>query len=182
MNCPRCKTNLKSVLVKGVELDMCQSCDGVWFDKDELIKVINASTEELEVSSISDSLYADKLTQSPNKETGLVCPECSSRMDGIIYCYDSSINIDACRICGGIWLDDGEIKEIIEYVHKNQASLSPEKMAEIKSKLKKIEDDFKKVENEFIDSLVHSDAKPGLAGKPGKVLQSIYGFFYRSGI
>jgi len=41
MNCPVCNKNLKTVNFENQEIDICQRCGGIWFDKGELEEVIN---------------------------------------------------------------------------------------------------------------------------------------------
>ena len=40
--CPNCDTGTKSLSRSGVELDMCPKCRGVWLDRGELEKIIDA--------------------------------------------------------------------------------------------------------------------------------------------
>jgi hypothetical protein len=43
MICPRCSTNLLISNTKGVEIDYCPNCKGVWLDRGELDKIIERS-------------------------------------------------------------------------------------------------------------------------------------------
>lgn len=43
MLCPACKESLKNTLRKGVEIDYCPKCRGVWLDRGELEKIIERS-------------------------------------------------------------------------------------------------------------------------------------------
>ena len=36
LNCPNCQVELKRLDLKGITLDHCETCDGLWFDKGEL--------------------------------------------------------------------------------------------------------------------------------------------------
>jgi Zn-finger nucleic acid-binding protein len=47
MNCPNCSQELKIAERKGIEIDYCPSCRGVWLDRGELDKIIERSTEDL---------------------------------------------------------------------------------------------------------------------------------------
>ena len=47
MNCPNCNQELKIAERKGIEIDYCPSCRGVWLDRGELDKIIERSVEEL---------------------------------------------------------------------------------------------------------------------------------------
>jgi len=36
MKCPKCGSNLKEIDFKGIKIDRCQECEGIWLDKGEL--------------------------------------------------------------------------------------------------------------------------------------------------
>lgn len=47
MKCPNCKeTNLVMSVRKGVEIDYCPDCRGVWLDRGELDKIIEKHSAE----------------------------------------------------------------------------------------------------------------------------------------
>ena len=110
MNCPRCKKPLTTETIKdvkfSVEVDKCDSCGGLWFDKGELTrlaKIIEPTT--IEIRKI------------PNKETqlkALSCPSCSNMqlMLKADHPRDSKVIIDYCPKCHAIWLDKGELTAI----------------------------------------------------------------------
>ena len=45
MKCPNCNETLVMADRKGVEIDYCPKCRGVWLDKGELDKIIDRSAE-----------------------------------------------------------------------------------------------------------------------------------------
>ncbi|MDI6917059.1 MAG: zf-TFIIB domain-containing protein [Thermoplasmatales archaeon] len=60
-----------NVLGPNVIIDVCPKCNGVWFDKDELNKI-------LKDRKLSDYLTKNIGTQSKSE---LVCPRCGGLMD-----------------------------------------------------------------------------------------------------
>jgi uncharacterized protein len=40
MNCPKCQIDMLITEKKGIEIDYCPTCFGVWLDKGELEKII----------------------------------------------------------------------------------------------------------------------------------------------
>ncbi len=42
MNCPVCNSRLESYEKHGVEIDVCPGCRGVWLDRGELEKILEA--------------------------------------------------------------------------------------------------------------------------------------------
>lgn len=59
MNCPNCNTKLLISERKGIEIDYCPDCRGVWLDRGELDKIIERSLTNQE-----PSLNRDSFTQS----------------------------------------------------------------------------------------------------------------------
>jgi len=47
MKCPNCEIPLMMTERKGIEIDFCTQCRGVWLDRGELDKIIAVSTAEL---------------------------------------------------------------------------------------------------------------------------------------
>ena len=61
MNCPTCKeTQLVISERKGIEIDYCPACRGVWLDRGELDKIIEKSNIEAEPSRqrVTESSYS----------------------------------------------------------------------------------------------------------------------------
>lgn len=47
MKCPNCEIPLMMTERKGIEIDFCTQCRGIWLDRGELDKIIDISTQEL---------------------------------------------------------------------------------------------------------------------------------------
>lgn len=45
VQCPCCKSSMKLVSLDGVEIDVCNNCKGIWFDKSEISKIINKHSQ-----------------------------------------------------------------------------------------------------------------------------------------
>ena len=48
MKCPNCATELRMSERKGVEIDYCPTCRGVWLDRGELDKLLEHASREQE--------------------------------------------------------------------------------------------------------------------------------------
>lgn len=57
MKCPTCNTTLLITDKKGVEIDYCPDCRGVWLDRGELEKILERSAEHYSVRSNYESDY-----------------------------------------------------------------------------------------------------------------------------
>jgi len=103
LECPRCWVAMKKeevdVLGPNIIIDVCPKCQGVWFDNNELKKILG------------DRKLANYLTKhiGTQSESKLVCPRCGGLMD---LEYAEDVEIDVCLNCNGAWLDIGELERL----------------------------------------------------------------------
>ncbi len=114
MICPNKHQELEKVLFHNVEVDYCPECLGVWFNKNELAYAKDDKDEQL--NWLDFDIWRDKgrFEISPTDKR---CPICRIPFVQVKY-DDSSVKIDFCKMCQGIWLDRGEFKQIIVYLKK----------------------------------------------------------------
>ncbi len=109
--CPLCSDRMETTIFYGVEVDYCPKCLGLWFDYDELRLAKDEKDKFLKWIDID--LWNKELEFKVSR--GLkVCPKCAVPLYAAEY-GDSKIIVDVCALCGGIWLDRGEFKKIIDY-------------------------------------------------------------------
>lgn len=124
MFCPNCKNiNLTRADYKGIQLDYCPACFGIWFDRDELRQVKDKEDEFLRWIDIDPWNDEKKFKIS---KSGKICPVCGVPL--YIVEYDDflarprrvspGLKIDLCNVCHGIWLDKGEFDKIIKYLEE----------------------------------------------------------------
>lgn len=123
MNCPACSSGtLKPVTTGDVELDVCENgCGGIWFDNLELKKLDEPHEhvgEHLLEIPINPSVRVDH-------ERKRECPKCDdAKMFRMFFSAKRDVEVDNCRVCGGFWLDPGELQMIrgaFETTEKKQA-------------------------------------------------------------
>lgn len=138
-NCPVCKPETKMDLWKifGVEFESCPNCKGVFLDNGELRSLKNRSNEEswLKVKWVEEDPDTFDKTVAIANPAGRFCPKCENSQLLTVNYGQSDVLIDWCPSCEGIWLDNQEFDEIIEYLKDKLISLSS-KNAEIREKLK----------------------------------------------
>ncbi len=110
--CPLCDEGLEEVDLYGVKVDRCSSCNGVWFEKNELRRVKDRKEEDLNWMDID--LWEREENFRISKQERL-CPACQLPLYEINY-GDSDIKVDICNVCEGVWLDEGEFKKIVNYL------------------------------------------------------------------
>ena len=108
--CPKCGGELRPKNIGPVEVDECQSCKGVWFDKDELRQAKDSTDADLNWMDFEIWKHEDqfKSRACPRK-----CPACGEPMVTLEY-GSTAVAIDYCRSCQGTWLDRDEFKKIID--------------------------------------------------------------------
>ena len=101
MKCPVCRTLMFVVEYDGIELDVCQDCGGIWFDRGELDLVLGDHA-------------ALELTPRVADEAGRDCPICSNLMGKMNIGPDEGVLIDACGEQCGMWFDRGEVRDLVD--------------------------------------------------------------------
>jgi Zn-finger nucleic acid-binding protein len=86
---------------KGVELDFCLSCRGCWLDWGELGVFLTGRSDPSE----DWSLQAERAGRRR-------CPRCGRQMR-VGKLADVSLEVDVCPDRHGVWLDGGELAQII---------------------------------------------------------------------
>lgn len=154
-NCPVCHPEVKMdlYLLNGVEFEACPNCRGVYLDKDELRKLKDRSENEtwLKLNWIDDEI--DEMETALASESNRFCPKCPGSKMVVGYYGKSDIMIDWCPKCGGIWLDGGEFRQIVDYLKDQLLNYSPEEMKEkLREELKEVWDGHETKWEELKDS------------------------------
>lgn len=120
MQCPRCDISLNIEIHKGMEVDRCKQCDGIWLDHHELDQLEDTIFEK-------DALKGKK--QYNLRPSDIKCPVCSADMNTFNYmAYD--LPIDTCEEEHGYWLDKGEDKRVIGIMKQRIKDLNRSAKAE----------------------------------------------------
>jgi uncharacterized protein len=102
MRCVKCAGQLVTVRIEDVDVDQCPQCGGIWFDAHELERVLGQARV--------DPLLGRAPPEPSHDERRGRCPRC--RGEGYLVQIRSRaapIHVDTCAICGGKWLDGGEL-------------------------------------------------------------------------
>ena len=106
MRCPKCRSDMEVIVVDGVEIDRCQSCYGLWFDRGELEKVRNKETAQ--AIDIGDAEVG--------KETNAIdrynCPRCGGQVLRMVDPTQPHIWFERCGSCHGSFFDAGELTDL----------------------------------------------------------------------
>ena len=107
MKCPKCKTeSFASFSVRGVTVDRCSSCNGIWFDEQELSQLLSEDARQL--TALREGEEKEELNAKRGK-----CPRDNSQLLRVCSSINRSVVVDACLQCRGIWLDGGEFERLL---------------------------------------------------------------------
>jgi Zn-finger nucleic acid-binding protein len=112
-DCPACGTKLDLYSMLRIKFEGCPKCYGMWLERDELRKLkdrvgigelhwLNCEIENIEQTAAI-----------PSKR---VCPKADRGNLLSVVFGKTSVVLDWCPKCHGIWLDRGEYDKIIEYL------------------------------------------------------------------
>ncbi len=136
MHCPKCKIDMNQKNIQGVQVDECLQCEGMWFEKDELREVKDHVDSDLNWMDFDIWKHPEKFKA---KKQRYDCPNCSKPMNILDY-DNTTVEIDYCSNCKGVWLDKNELQRIIdaleaELVTKSMGAYVKATLAEAKELL-----------------------------------------------
>jgi Zn-finger nucleic acid-binding protein len=111
--CPSCDSNLNLYRVFGMDFEGCPTCKGLWLTKEELRELKN-KTDEGSLRWLNDEI--NNIEKASVVASNRSCVRCKTvKMVSIIF-GTSSVLVDWCPQCHGMWLDRGEFDAIAAYL------------------------------------------------------------------
>jgi len=110
MKCPKCDTELEKKAYRGMEVDHCGNCGGMWLDLQELDQLEDLAFDE-------DELKGTAMVSST--PTDRRCPHCGSQLQRFKYRFHS-LELEFCENKHGYWLDDDEEKRVLELMEERE--------------------------------------------------------------
>lgn len=121
MKCPNCDVDLQARLDRGVEVEACPDCEGMWLTPAELDQLENEAFDD---EANKGSLFL--VTQ----DTNLKCPECSALLKRFNYRF-FDLELDFCP-GHGFWLEKDEDNRILELMAGEESRMEHAEKAEDK--------------------------------------------------
>lgn len=123
MRCPACSSLLTKDFEIGIELDVCPACGGIWFDDGELRTLMEQGEQAVQHVEKEAVPHREQVAKTSERQ----CPACRIPLDTYCYNYSSTVKLDSCRKCGGIWVDNGELDAILACQASNAANADLER-------------------------------------------------------
>lgn len=106
MNCPVCANAMVEMDFGGVVVDVCETgCKGIWFDWMELGRL--DETHEGAGRALEAALSSPRVNDADRGKIN--CPKCGKPMQIHKYKRAKAVSVDECYLCGGFFLDSGEL-------------------------------------------------------------------------
>jgi Zn-finger nucleic acid-binding protein len=131
--CPRCSGEMEITTMAGVELDVCSDCRGIWFDAEDLRRVLQLRPPDLaNIPFYEDLQTGDATAWDPPPA---FCPDCSAALNSQRLGEAIPVITQACPNKHGLWLDRGKLRKIKQFyddlAKSNEDDVDPEKSGEI---------------------------------------------------
>ncbi|HLD01872.1 MAG TPA: zf-TFIIB domain-containing protein [Patescibacteria group bacterium] len=123
MQCPKDSLPLEKSEYKGIDVDTCKKCHGMWFDLDELDQLEDQVMDNDELKS------SVVLSSSPSDHK---CPKCQTNLKSFQYRMEEELILEYCPNNHGWWLDKGEEQKVLELMQKEENDIERIKKAEDK--------------------------------------------------
>jgi Zn-finger nucleic acid-binding protein len=120
LTCPVDQTALQDSKTSGEESSQCAECSGIW--------LTTAALESLEDNAASDDMVKGQ-RQYGKHEVEHLCPHCGEAMVRFRY-RGYNLEIEACPIDTGFWLDKSEDREIRDVMKQRGSNLDRSASAE----------------------------------------------------
>jgi Zn-finger nucleic acid-binding protein len=118
MHCPSCRTQLSVPQDHEDSVTTCARCGGAWYVGQALRLTKDAADADLNWLDFQLWKDWDSLELEP---TDRPCPGCDRALVEVRYA-ETSVRIDCCPICEGIWLDPGEFETIVAELNSEALS------------------------------------------------------------
>jgi uncharacterized protein len=108
--CPKCDVALIIMEFKGIEVDFCSKCRGLWMDSGELEALLARTNAALSDPFVGFITAAATRTAERN-----LCPRCDRRMGEVEKnCPDGTLlRLERCTNGHGIWFDAQELPKLL---------------------------------------------------------------------
>lgn len=109
LECPVCHIPLKQASLEGDRVYSCPNCRGLLIPQlvfGEAVKRLRARAK--------GPAEKPRLLDRRELERRINCPSCQNRMGTHPYYGPGNIVIDTCIQCGLLWLDPGELRQVID--------------------------------------------------------------------
>lgn len=115
LQCPDCRVALSSMDWRGVVVDVCHQCHGIWCDWGEMLAIEESDTLD-HIDRAFEGTYVEKPVDEAFQGAERSCPRDQTALTRHEWRGDSKIVLDHCATCQGTWLDAGELEGYVAFL------------------------------------------------------------------
>ncbi|MEW6366551.1 MAG: zf-TFIIB domain-containing protein [Acidobacteriota bacterium] len=116
LRCPRCRTQqLFKRPVRRLFVHSCPDCEGLWIETDVFEHLVDRQARRFGFTPCAERARAVSNEDSAGPDLFVCCPRCSEHMTRLNFAHVSGVIVDECAK-HGIWLDQGELRKIADFV------------------------------------------------------------------
>jgi Zn-finger nucleic acid-binding protein len=115
MLCPRCRSDMRAVVLGDSDLRECSRCEGLWADKDTLSRIYTDRERQAAVLGMPAVVPTDLVGSVETNIRYVPCPICQSLMNRVNFARCSHVVVDVCAK-HGTWFDKDELRRIVEFI------------------------------------------------------------------
>jgi Zn-finger nucleic acid-binding protein len=115
--CPRCNIPLGVEEHGDIVMETCDRCGGRWMDPDTLKAILEVIRLPVQGTAVRTGIDLSEVSEDAS------CPSCGVPLVPFNYAGDSGIILDKCRLCGGLWLDKGDLERVLAVVSASTQDL-----------------------------------------------------------
>ncbi len=113
--CPRCRGEMKAVVVGGAGLSECPRCGGIWADTSSFQQICADRERQSAVLGMAAELPRAEAGGAAELVRYVPCPRCRKLMNRANFARCSGVVVDVCK-AHGTWFDRDELRRIVEFV------------------------------------------------------------------
>jgi uncharacterized protein len=110
MRCPKCPSEMEVVSYRGIKVDRCTGCRGLWFQPDELA----ALRDDIWMADYILDKGDAKTGKVFNRITAIACPQCGTDMQQESDKEQPHIVYETCPQGHGSFFDAGEFTDLLK--------------------------------------------------------------------
>lgn len=133
LHCPDCRCELESLQLSApepLELDRCPDCLGLFLPLGALERLVaQESRSALQIDHRLLQALSETPRSAPPPLRYRPCPSCGELMNRSLHGKRSGVVVDRCRD-HGLWLDAGELRQLLEWARAGGALLDLERRQE----------------------------------------------------
>ena len=115
MPCPRCRADMRAVVIGRSNMRDCPRCEGLWADKDTIHQIYSDRERQAAVLGMPAVVPANLIGNVEAKIRYVPCPVCKALMNRVNFSKCSHVVVDVCAK-HGTWFDKDELRRIVEFI------------------------------------------------------------------